>query len=93
MRITVKVKPGSREPGISCSGDVLVVAVRQRAVEGAANAAVVAALAGWLDVAPSRISIERGASGRRKRIAVEGLDEGAYARALQLAQRGRDAGQ
>jgi uncharacterized protein YggU (UPF0235/DUF167 family) len=93
LRITVKVKPGSRQPGISSAGEVLVVAVRQRAIDGAANAAVVAALAAWFDVAPSRISIEGGASGRLKRIAVEGLNESAYARALQLAQRGRDAGQ
>jgi len=80
--VTVKVKPGSRTAGISNLEGLLVVAVRQRAVDGAANAAVVAAVAGWLAIAPSRISIERGARGRTKRLAIDGLDEPTFATAL-----------
>ena len=83
LRITVKVKPGSRHPGITASGNTPVVAVRERAVDGQANAAVVAAVAGWLGVAPSRVRIEHGAGGRSKRLAVDGLDEPTYAAALE----------
>ena len=82
MRLSVAVKPGSRRPGIARAGGTVVIAVRERAVEGRANAAVIAALAAWLDVAPSRITLERGASGRTKRFDVDGLDDAAYAAAL-----------
>lgn len=53
---------------------ILVVAVRERAVDGRANQAVIAAVAAWLGVAASRVTIEYGAGARLKRLAVEGLD-------------------
>jgi hypothetical protein len=83
VRLTVAVKPGSRRPRIARAGDTVVVAVRERAVEGRANAAVVAAVAAWLDIAPSRVTLERGAGGRTKRLDVDGLDDAAYAAALE----------
>jgi uncharacterized protein len=75
LRITVKVKPGSRRPGITRTESTFVIAVRERATDGRANAAVVAAIAAWLSVATTRVRIEHGASGRTKRIAIEGVDE------------------
>ncbi len=74
MRLTVKVKPGSRHPGITAADGMLVVAVRERAVDGRANEAVIAAVAARFGVAPSRVTIERGAGARVKQLAVEGLD-------------------
>lgn len=75
MEIFAKVKPGSKQPGISVEASGLVLRVRERAVEGAANAACIRALSEALDVAPSRITLLRGAHSREKRFAVEGITE------------------
>jgi hypothetical protein len=81
VQIAAKVKPGSKQPGISLEASGLVLRVRERAVEGAANAACIRALSEALGVAPSRITLVRGARSREKCFAVEGLDEAeAYAR-------------
>lgn len=77
------VKPGSKEPGITVADGVVVVRVRERAIEGAANAACIRALANCLEVAPSAIALARGARGRRKFFQVAGLTtEEAMARML-----------
>jgi uncharacterized protein len=66
-RITVIVKPGSKSPGIEERGaDGLVVRVRERAIEGAANAACIDALATHFGVAPSRVTLLRGERSRTK---------------------------
>jgi uncharacterized protein YggU (UPF0235/DUF167 family) len=80
--LSVAVKPGSHRAAIARRDGGIVVAVRERAIDGRANAAVIAAVAAWLDIAPSRITLERGASGRSKRLAVAGLDEATLAAAL-----------
>jgi hypothetical protein len=69
----VVVKPGSTQPGIAVDGGIVVVRVRQRAVEGAANAACVAALAACLRVAPSSVALVRGAHARRKLFHIAGM--------------------
>jgi uncharacterized protein YggU (UPF0235/DUF167 family) len=69
------VKPGSRRPGIACIDSTPVIAVRERAVDGRANEAVVVAIAEWLGIARSHVTIEHGTRGRSKRIAIDGLDE------------------
>ena len=48
--------------------------VRAPAVDGAANEALLELLARELGIAPSRLSIVRGATERRKVVRVEGLD-------------------
>lgn len=50
------------------------VAVTAPAVEGAANEAVVGALAAALGVRRSALTLVRGARGRRKTVQVRGLD-------------------
>jgi uncharacterized protein len=70
--IDVFVKPGSRSPGFSNEGGALVLRVRERALEGAANAACVRALATAYGVAPSAVTILRGARSRHKRFTVRG---------------------
>jgi uncharacterized protein len=73
VSVSVTVKPGSKQPGIALTDDTIVVRVRQRAVEGAANAACVAALSQALRVAPSSVTLVRGARARLKVFAIEGL--------------------
>lgn len=72
-RIDVVVKPGSKEPGIAVADSIVVVRVRERAIEGAANDACIKAIAERLGVAPSSIALVRGARGRFKLFTVDGL--------------------
>ena len=71
--LEIKVKPGSKRPGVSRDGERLVVAVAARAIDGAANEGALSALAEALGVAPSRLAIARGHRGRLKTIVVSGL--------------------
>jgi hypothetical protein len=66
----VIVKPGSKRPGISEADGMLVVRVRERAIDGAANAACIRALAAAYGVAPTAVELLRGARGRHKRFAI-----------------------
>ncbi|HET8779812.1 MAG TPA: DUF167 domain-containing protein [Agromyces sp.] len=76
MDVTVRVKPGSRKgPLVEETPDdpmaSLTVYVRERAVDGAANAGVVAALAGHFGVPRNRVAIVRGHAARIKRVSIE----------------------
>ncbi len=71
--LEIKVKPGAKLPGVRREGEQIVVAVAARAIEGAANEAVIATLAKALKIAPSRITILRGHRGRLKLLGVAGL--------------------
>lgn len=71
MRITVRVKPGASRTRVGGAygdpGDaVLVVAVTARAVEGAATAAVTAALADAFAVRRADVRLVSGATARTK---------------------------
>ncbi|ALJ21092.1 DUF167 domain-containing protein [Microbacterium sp. No. 7] len=71
MQFSVRVKPGSRKgPLVEEDADGLVVHVRERAVDGAANDGVVKALAAHFGVAPRDVAILRGHASRHKRIEV-----------------------
>jgi uncharacterized protein YggU (UPF0235/DUF167 family) len=74
-RLSVAVKPGSKAPGIVREGSVVTLRVRERAVEGAANEACIRALALALGIAPSRISLLRGARSRQKVFTIRDLDD------------------
>ena len=79
MEITVRVKPGSRRgPLVEESPDdpaaSLVVHVRERALDGAANAGVVEALASHFGVRRHDVVILRGHTSRIKRVAIGGVD-------------------
>ena len=72
MQLTVRVKPGSRRgPLVEDTADGLVVHVRERAVDGAANVGVVAALAGHFGVPPRDVEIVRGHAARVRRVDVD----------------------
>ena len=75
MELTVRVKPGSRRgPLVETTPDdpaaSVTVHVRERAVDGAANAGVVAALAEHYGVPRREVEIVRGHSARIKRVRV-----------------------
>ncbi|GIX20843.1 DUF167 family protein [Erythrobacter cryptus] len=65
-RLAVKVTPGAREESVTLTDEAVLVKVRAPADRGAANAAVLALLARALDVAPSRLTLERGGASRHK---------------------------
>lgn len=68
--ITLAVKPGSKRPGLAREGEMWLLRVRERAVDGAANDACVRALASALDLPPSSVELVRGHRGRIKTFAV-----------------------
>lgn len=73
--LRVHVQPGAGRGAVAgVHGDALKVRVAAPPVEGRANAAVLALLAQALAVAPSALRITAGEHGRRKRVAVAGLD-------------------
>jgi uncharacterized protein YggU (UPF0235/DUF167 family) len=76
VELTVRVKPGSRRgPLVEATPDdpaaSVTVHVRERAVDGAANAGVVAALAEHFGVPRRDIEIVRGHAARIKRVRVD----------------------
>ncbi len=72
-QLRIRVKPGSRKgPLIETDAEgTLVVFVRERAVDGAANTAVEKALAAHFGVAPSRVEITRGHGARFKTVRID----------------------
>lgn len=67
MKISVIVKPNSKREGVVASEDgTHTVRVAARPVEGKANERVVELLAGHFGVPKSRVTIIRGAAGRKK---------------------------
>jgi uncharacterized protein (TIGR00251 family) len=75
LRFPVRVQPrASRTEIAGVHEGALKVRVSSPPVDGAANAAVVALLAGAFGIARSRIRIVGGASGRLKTVEVEGID-------------------
>lgn len=77
MELVVRVKPGSRkgplvEPSPDDPAAALTVFVRERAVDGAANAGVIQALAAHFEVPRRDVVIVRGETSRIKRVRIEG---------------------
>jgi uncharacterized protein YggU (UPF0235/DUF167 family) len=65
-RLALRVTPGARSEGIELAEDRVLVKVRAKPQDGAANAAVLALLAEALGIATSRLRLLRGATGRDK---------------------------
>jgi len=61
---------------------VLHVRVTRPPADGEANRAVLRLVAGALGLPPSRVALVAGARARRKRVRVEGIDDGELARRL-----------
>jgi uncharacterized protein YggU (UPF0235/DUF167 family) len=73
VRITVRVKPGSKKgPLVEANEDSsLTVFLQQRAVDGAANEGLIELLAKHFGVSKSRVTIEAGFTSRLKRVEVD----------------------
>jgi len=65
-RLAVRVTPGARSEGIELGGERVLVKVRAKPQDGAANEAVLELLADALGVATSRLQLLRGATSRDK---------------------------
>lgn len=75
-RLAVQVQPrASRDEVLGWRDGVLRVRVTAPPVDGRANAAVVALIAGALGVKPSAVRLERGQTGRDKLLSVAGLTD------------------
>ena len=73
MRITVHAKPGSKKGPLVDVGDdgTVTVFLKERAVDGAANDGLVAALAAHFGVRKSAVTIVSGFSSRHKIIDID----------------------
>lgn len=85
--LTVHVQPGARgAAGVAGEhGDALKIRIDSPPIEGRANQALIAFLAGRLGVAKSALSLLSGESSRRKRLLVQGLAAAELRRRLELA--------
>jgi uncharacterized protein len=83
MRLTIRVHPGSRRPGVGGSFDgALVVRVRERAVDGRATEAALTAVAAALAVPRRTVTLVAGATTRTKLLDVPDAEPSAVARLL-----------
>ena len=72
MRVVVRVKPGSSKgPLVESDEEGLVVFVREKAIDGAANEGVIKLLADHFDVPKSRVRVVRGHTARIKQIEID----------------------
>jgi len=73
LLISVRVKPGSRKgPLVETDDDgTLVVYVREQAMDGKANTAVIRVLAEHFGVPKSRVELTSGAAARIKRFRID----------------------
>ncbi len=92
LRVAVRVRPGAPADRVGGRrdgprGPALVVAVRARAVEGAANEAVVSALAVAFGLRSRDVTLVHGARGRDKLVDLTGDHETLTARLAALLSR------
>jgi uncharacterized protein len=74
-RVALHIVPRARETAVAgAHGDAVKIRVAAPPVDGAANAELVRFLATRLNVAAARVAIVGGAGGRRKTVAVEGME-------------------
>jgi hypothetical protein len=75
--LQVHVQPGaSRTEVAGLHGDCLKIRLSARAIEGEANACLIDFIADMLGVAKRAVSIDSGATSRRKRVAVQSPPRG-----------------
>lgn len=83
MRVTVRVRPGSSRTSVGGSYDgALVVRVQEQAVDGAATAAAVRAVAEAFGVRRADVTLVSGTTSRTKVLDVSGASESLLAELL-----------
>jgi uncharacterized protein len=71
MILSVRVKPGSKKPGIEIAADnTIVVKVAAHPIEGKANTAVRQSLAAALGIAPAHVKLVGGEKSKTKRFEI-----------------------
>lgn len=70
-RLALRVTPGARAEGLDLTDGRLQAKVRAKPEDGKANAAVIALLSAALAIAPSRITLLRGATSREKQFRID----------------------
>ena len=84
LEIEVHAQPGARRTEVrGIHGNALKISLRARAVENAANEALIEFLAGELQIPRCRCSIVSGHASRRKRVRIESPDRALAERWLQ----------
>lgn len=73
VRLTVRVHPGASRGRLRWDGQTLEAWVTASPIGGAANRAVVTAIAEWLQVPRSAVRLMAGSRSRMKVIGIEGL--------------------
>jgi uncharacterized protein len=82
-RIEVRLRPrGSRDELLGMRDGVLQAKVTAPPVDGKANRALCKLIAKQAGVAPSRVTVVRGAKSREKLVRVEGIDDATLREAL-----------
>jgi uncharacterized protein len=85
--LRVRVQPrASRDEIVGERGGALVVRLTAPPVEDRANRALCRLIASRLSIAPSRVSVLRGAKSRDKTVQIEGLESAQINRILGLNQ-------
>lgn len=69
-RLALRVVPGARSEAVEIAEGKLLVRVRAKPEDGKANAAVLALVAQALNLAPSRVTLLRGATSREKLVRI-----------------------
>lgn len=83
-KVEVRLRPrGSRDELIGVRDGVLQAKVTAAPVDGKANKALCKLIAKRVGVAPSRVSVVRGAKSREKVVRVEGIDQAELDAALE----------
>ena len=83
-RLVVRVQPNARQSRLAGFDEgVLRVRIAAHPVEGKANEALIKFLSGCLDISKSRVTIERGSTGRTKTIAILGLSQSQVVKQLE----------
>ena len=84
--MSVRVQPRARRDELAGERDgALLVRVTAPPLDGRANVAACRLIARRLRIAPSRVSVARGAAARHKLVEVEGLDAGTLRHRLGLS--------
>ncbi|HEV2952677.1 MAG TPA: DUF167 domain-containing protein [Candidatus Dormibacteraeota bacterium] len=74
MKVQLRVHTGASKERLQWDGQVLQVWVRARPVDGAANAAVIEAVADALGLPLSKVTLRSGLRSRSKLVEVEGFE-------------------